>query len=175
MHIFIHILVPCIGYIFTEAPRAEPFLQETFDRLDQNGPALLAQGVRNPRSLLASFKSKPLDPIPLPDGTLLHPPPLSIRGRKLVILGDTSDPSGIVSLAGEPSLIVHEATNASVDARGHILHDKVDRDLVRKKAILRGHSTAEMAGLVAKQLGAQRLYMNHFSTKYVLCQHIYRL
>ncbi|TDL21196.1 hypothetical protein BD410DRAFT_840667 [Rickenella mellea] len=38
-------------------------------------------------------------------------PPVKAR-RKVVILGDTSDPSGVIPIAMRPSLLVHEATHA---------------------------------------------------------------
>lgn len=160
-------LVPCIGYVFTEPPRAEGFSDAFFDQLDRNRDALQAQGIRNPRSLISKFKdpSGPREPIPLPDGTLLHPPPLSIPGRKLVILGDTCDPSGVLSLAQDASFLVHEATNANVDSAGRLPGSDVEREAIKKKAMSRGHSTAEMAGLFAQSIRARRLYMNHFSTK----------
>ncbi|KAF8306098.1 Metallo-hydrolase/oxidoreductase [Clavulina sp. PMI_390] len=160
--------VPCIGYVFTEPPRPEPYTQEFFEQLDRNGPALLAQGIRNPRALLARFRSDgsgSREPILLPDGTLLQPPVLSIPGRKLVMLGDTSDPSGVVSLAMDASLLVHEATNAYVDSMGDVTTDEDERLEIRDKAISRGHSTADMAGTFARSIHARRLYLNHFSTK----------
>lgn len=158
------ILVPCIGYVFTEAPRAEPYSQETFDLLDQNRAALADQGIRNPRSLLSRFRNS-RSPIPLPDGTMLHPPPLSIPGRKLAILGDTCDTSGIFSLAQDASLLIHEATNAYVDSAGRLATTEAEKERIRNKAISRGHSTAVMAGQFARNIRARRLYMNHFSTK----------
>lgn len=98
---------------------------------------------------------------------MLHPPPLSIPGRKLAILGDTCDSSGVFSLAHDTSLLVHEATNAFVDSAGRLATTESEKERIRTKAILRGHSTAEMAGQFARSIRAQRLYMNHFSTKYV--------
>jgi ribonuclease Z len=49
--------------------------------------------------------------------------------------------------------------------------DWFDRDtnmkMVTKDAMIHGHSTPHMAGLFAKQVGAKRLIMNHFSARYL--------
>jgi ribonuclease Z len=108
----------------------------------------------------------------LPDGTTLEPPPLDIPGRKVVILGDTSDPSAIMPIAMDPSALVHESTNAYIPRRisekvRGLANSKGTVDSVRKKAIGRGHSTADMAGEFAKNIRARRLYLNHFSTRHV--------
>jgi ribonuclease Z len=108
----------------------------------------------------------------LPDGTTLEPPPLDIPGRKVVILGDTNDPSAIMPIAMDPTVLVHESTNAYIPRR---ISEKVRGlgssngtvDSVRNKAIGRGHSTADMAGEFAKKIRAKRLYLNHFSTRHV--------
>ena len=86
-------------------------------------------------------------------------------GRKLVILGDTCDPSALTDIAENASLLVHEATDAHIPA-------SVDRALrgdvktpqsVLEKTIAKGHSTPAMAGQFAKKIKAQRLALNHFS------------
>lgn len=85
--------------------------------------------------------------------------------RKLVILGDTYDPSPMIPLCinPSPSLLVHEATDS------HISHH-VDntRKLsartpaeVLERALARGHSVPEMAGAFAKLIGARDLVLNH--------------
>jgi ribonuclease Z len=85
--------------------------------------------------------------------------------RKVVILGDTYDPMQIVPLCINPSprLLVHECTDApipaSVDPEGKI--SKRIPEEVRKKTILRGHSTPAMAGEFAKKIGAENVVLNH--------------
>jgi ribonuclease Z len=71
------------------------------------------------------------------------------KGRKLVILGDTSDPFGMQAHAMGADLLVHEAT----------VEDNP------RTARARGHSTPHMAGTVAKALEAKRLVLTHFSGK----------
>lgn len=160
--------VPCLGYVFQEAPSAAPFDPlEHLEPLDRNAEALAKQGVRHPRSLLGQLL-RTREPILLPDGAMLQPPPLSIPGRKLVLLGDTSDPWAMKDLSIDASLLVHEATNAyippDVDLRSS--GPKDTEGSVTERAILRGHSTPVMAGEFARAIRAKRLVLNHFSSKF---------
>ncbi|KAH7330566.1 beta-lactamase-like protein [Rhizoctonia solani] len=160
--------VPCLGYVFREASGAAPFDQlEHLAPLERNAEALGQQGIRHPRSLLGQLL-RTREPIVLPDGAVLTPPPLSIPGRKLVILGDTCDPWAMKDLSMGASLLVHEATNAyiplEVDPRGS--GKKESLDSVQERAIQRGHSTPRMAGEFARAIGANRLVLNHFSSKF---------
>ncbi|EJD04634.1 uncharacterized protein FOMMEDRAFT_107442 [Fomitiporia mediterranea MF3/22] len=88
--------------------------------------------------------------------------------RKIVVLGDTCDPSAITDLAQNAALLVHEATDAhipvSIDRsfRG----DKKTPAFVRQKIVSKGHSTPGMAGAFAKMINAERLVLNHFSGKF---------
>lgn len=160
--------VRCLGYVFQEASRAAPFDQlEHLALLERNTEALGQQGIRHPRALLGQLL-RIREPILLPDGAVLNPPPLSIPGRKLVILGDTCDPWAMKDLSMGASLLVHEATNAyislEVDPRGS--GNKESEDSVKERAIHRGHSTPSMAGEFAQAIGANRLVLNHFSSKF---------
>lgn len=83
-----------------------------------------------------------------------------------MILGDTDNPSTITGLCLEPSpnVLIHEATDAhipkSVDPRA-----KRPLELIKERALARGHSIPEMAGTFAKSIGAQRLYLNHIGAR----------
>ncbi|CAE6435678.1 unnamed protein product [Rhizoctonia solani] len=160
--------VPCLGYVFQEPPGAAPFnVLEHLGPLERNAEALAQQGIRHPRSLLRKLLQT-RENIILPDETVISPPPLSIPGRKLVILGDTCDPWAMKDLSMGASLLVHEATNAyiplEVDPRGS--GGKESQDSVKARAIQRGHSTPCMAGEFARAIGAKRLVLNHFGSKF---------
>ena len=71
--------------------------------------------------------------------------------RKLVMLGDTSDATGIAQAATGCDLLVHEATFHSSLA---------------DKAVLSGHSTGPMAAKFALGISARRLVLTHFSSRH---------
>jgi ribonuclease Z len=74
-----------------------------------------------------------------------------IKGRKLVILGDTCDSSAIADAAFGCDLLSHEATfNKGFE----------------EKARIATHSTAEQAGAFAKRIRARNLVLTHFSARY---------
>lgn len=103
--------------------------------------------------------------IELPDGTVLHGP--SRRpGRKIVILGDTFDPSPIADLAADADVLVHEATNAHLPAIDPNTKPDETYEMVEKRSKSRGHSTPQMAGAFATRIGASKLLLNHFSARY---------
>jgi len=87
--------VPTVGYSFSFPPSARP-LPSTY------APALKAHGL--PMSLLGGLIQTG-QPISLPDGTkLTHPGWL--EGPRIAVLGDTSDASGMASLAQDVDLCV---------------------------------------------------------------------
>lgn len=75
------------------------------------------------------------------------------KGRKVTILGDTSDASNILDLAQDSDVCVHEATYG---------------DDMRSKAVHRGHSTPRIAARFAKDSKSKRLCMNHIGAQYFL-------
>ena len=85
--------------------------------------------------------------------------------RKLVILGDTYDPTPIIPLCinPPPSLLVHEATDSDIsfhaDPSGKL--SRRTPTAVHEKALSRGHSTPHMAGSFAQKINAQKLVLNH--------------
>lgn len=76
-------------------------------------------------------------------------PPL--RGRKVVISGDTRPCRRIVSLARDADVLIHDATFAS---------DRAER------GVETGHSTAEEAAIVAREANVKVLILTHFSARY---------
>lgn len=89
------------------------------------------------------------------------------RGRKLVILGDTHNPSPIVELAVDADVLIHEATNSYLPPEIDPITKPTDTyEMVEARARSRGHSTPQMAGAFAKQVRAKKLVLNHFSSRY---------
>ncbi|KAI0086020.1 beta-lactamase-like protein [Irpex rosettiformis] len=133
---------PCIGFVFSEQSPREP--ESTSNTESQTGPA-----------------QNTLDCATIP--------------RTLVILGDTSDPSALIPLIKEDasrsvSLLIHEATDAyiphHIDSRGTTGSKSRNHETVRTKAIAKGHSTPAMAGAFARQIGAERLALNHIGSRF---------
>ncbi|EJD42410.1 hypothetical protein AURDEDRAFT_186014 [Auricularia subglabra TFB-10046 SS5] len=79
-------------------------------------------------------------------------------GRKIVVLGDTCDPSSLSRLAVDATMVVHEATDT------HLPHES--SGAVRERVVARGHSTAQMAGAFAKTVRARHLILNHFCARF---------
>lgn len=181
---------PTVGYVFDEPDGASPVPQGVIDLLRANSKQLLEQqNIRNPLMLLGKL-TKDRVAVELPDGTVLQPPPLNVPGRRIVVLGDTYDatggldvasaeegsesephastgPRGMLALARDADVVVHECTNAAMSDRVLAKGLKVEkRDEVRAKALLRGHSTPQVAGAFAGRIGARQLLLNHFSIKY---------
>ncbi|KAG6829665.1 hypothetical protein H0H92_003908 [Tricholoma furcatifolium] len=87
--------------------------------------------------------------------------------RKLVILGDTYDPSAIIPLclSPSPSLLIHEATDAHIPP--HVDYkSRRSPETVLETALGRGHSIPAMAGIFAKTIGAERLVLNHIGSRF---------
>jgi ribonuclease BN (tRNA processing enzyme) len=113
---------------------------------------------------------KPGQTFPLPDGSSIRgedavEPP--IRGRKIVIMGDTTNGDSIAPIARGADVLVHEATLAYVpDVMEAIDRKYTDYDSLEADARSRGHSTPQMAGTFAQQIGAKQLILTHFSPRF---------
>ncbi|CAG8674920.1 2515_t:CDS:10, partial [Acaulospora morrowiae] len=152
--------IPCLGYVFSENSLPGKIDAQVIKPiLLRNKEAL---GIKNPMELMKKLQNG--ETLHLPDGTIIEPPPRR-PGRKIVLLGDTYDPSGIIHLAMNADVLVHEATNSltSSDPPG------TSYESVEEGAIRRGHSTARMAGKFAAQINAHKLILNHFSSRYRGC------
>ena len=64
------------------------------------------------------------------------------------------------------SILIREANNAYTSPRVPECQDESEKGQVRVKAMLRGDSTAKMAGQFSKQNRARRLYLNRFSSRF---------
>ena len=133
--------VRCWGYVLRENDRPGKFHPERASRIGvPEGPLYRklqnGDGVRlaDNRIILSSDVTDPPRP-----------------GRKLVLLGDTSDASGIAAAAHGCDLLVCEATYDG------------EREA---KAREWGHSTTHMTGTFAKQIAAKTLIITHFSSRY---------
>jgi ribonuclease Z len=92
-------------------------------------------------------------------------PPFS---RKIVILGDTYDPTALLPLCCFPcpSLLIHESTDAHIPLAIDNLNSKRNKENVETKTRDRGHSTPGMAGSFAKLVGAKQLVLNHIGSRF---------
>lgn len=130
-----------IGFRFEEKPRA--------GRL--NAERARALGVRVPRDFGALKRG---EAVTLSDGRVVAPDAVvgpKRPGSSFAYLGDTRPCATGVALARGVDLLYHEATFGATLAQNA-------RDT--------GHSTAREAAEVAREAGAQRLLLGHFSSRY---------
>ncbi|KAF9478183.1 Metallo-hydrolase/oxidoreductase [Pholiota conissans] len=151
----IHHSVPCVGYVVTEAPVA--------GKVDPSKYIPELKRTRTPMTVMRQLQQG--ESVLLSDGTILHGPARR-KGRKIVILGDTCDPSPMSALAQDADLLIHEATNAHLPGIDPATKPSDTHETVQERAISRGHSTPQMAGAFALRVGARRLVLNHFSARY---------
>ncbi|GAA5867366.1 hypothetical protein JCM8547_003322 [Rhodosporidiobolus lusitaniae] len=93
--------IRCIAYLLLESPRSLPLVPSLYLpalKSPLNVSSLAQQGVKNPLTLLARLQTDQ-EPIELADGTVLRPPGLDPRGgKRICIVGDTYDASGMLPL-----------------------------------------------------------------------------
>jgi ribonuclease Z len=93
--------------------------------------------------------------VTLPDGRTIHARDVvgdPLPGRIITILGDTRPCRNAVELAREADVLVHEATF---------------NEALSVKAAEYGHSTTVQAAETAREAEVQRLFLTHFSTRFV--------
>ncbi|KAF9821186.1 hypothetical protein IEO21_00794 [Rhodonia placenta] len=147
--------VPCVGYVVTELPVP--------GKMDPKLYIPHLKRTKMPMSLMSRLQQG--ESVELSDGTVLRGP--SRRpGRKLVILGDTYDPSPIADLAADADILVHEATNSHLPGVDPETKAEDTHASVEARAKSRGHSTPQMAGRFARRIRARKLLLNHFSARY---------
>lgn len=147
--------VPCVGFVVTEA--LVP------GKIDAKKYIPDLKRTNTPMSAMRRLQQG--EAVELSDGTILQGPPRR-KGRKIVILGDTFDPSSITSLAMDADLLIHEATNAHLPGIDGATKELDTYESVEARTKSRGHSTPQMAGAFAKRIRARKLVLNHFSARY---------
>lgn len=134
----------CLGFVIEERlPKLGKLDAEKIEREYKLPPGPLYKDLAQGRSVIT------------PDGVRIDPKDVYLPGRlprKIVILGDTCNPSAIAPLAMDADVLVHEAT---------CLNEEMD------VALRQMHSTAGMAGEFAKRIRAKELILNHFSPRAV--------
>ncbi|KAI9064850.1 Metallo-hydrolase/oxidoreductase, partial [Trametes sanguinea] len=147
--------VPCVGYVVDELPVP--------GKMDPKKYIPELKRTNTPMSVMSRLQQG--ESVTLSDGTVLHGPARK-PGRKIVILGDTYDPSPIAHIAEDACLLIHEATNAHLPGIDPNTKDSDTYEIVEERAKSRGHSTPQMAGAFAKRIRARKLLLNHFSARY---------
>jgi len=165
--------VPTLGYVLEEHDlRGNIKMELVQPVLLRNKEALAQQGIKQPLSLIRNLKDGEI--LELPDGTVLNPDDVitPTEQRKIVILGDTYNPSKIIPLAENPTILIHEATNMYEGIEDGSEEAIQAAEIYRQKVMSRGHSTPEMAGAFATKLKANTLILNHFSSRYASLNHM---
>eukprot|EP01095_Lingulamoeba_sp_RSL-Kostka_P017806 TRINITY_DN9490_c0_g1_i1.p1 TRINITY_DN9490_c0_g1~~TRINITY_DN9490_c0_g1_i1.p1 ORF type:complete len:395 (+),score=107.10 TRINITY_DN9490_c0_g1_i1:185-1369(+) len=134
--------IPCWGYSFHEKDKVGHL---NVEKLKQLGlpPSPKYKDLKNGISITS------------PDGTIIKPEDVTsptIKGRKLVILGDTSNATSMIPISRDCDVLLHECT---------LLPDKYHL------AQSRGHSTAKMAATFARDINAKSLVLTHFGNTFV--------
>lgn len=133
--------IDCFGYRIAERPRPGMLNTERLSSL----------GLR-PGPLYGRLKRG--EDVTLPDGTVVRSADVigaPVPGRVVTILGDTRPCPAIARLAEGADVLVHEAT--------------FDETLAEKAAAY-GHSTTRQAAEAARDAGARKLILTHFSTRF---------
>jgi ribonuclease Z len=159
--------VPCVGYVVEEESKPGRLKSELVQPIaKRNIKALKESGMRTPMKVMATIKDLPIGgSYTFPDGTVIRQEDVvepTRNGRKIVICGDTADSGAISSLAQGADVLIHEATNAFLSG----IDKDTNKEAVSRDAQTHGHSTPGIAGEFAKQIGAKRLVLNHFSSRY---------
>ncbi|KAI0751105.1 Metallo-hydrolase/oxidoreductase [Daedaleopsis nitida] len=147
--------VPCVGYVVNERPVP--------GKMDPKKYVPELKRTKTPMSVMSRLQQG--ESVTLSDGTVLHGPARK-PGRKIVVLGDTYDPSPIAGLAEDACLLIHEATNAHLPGIDPDTKEVDTYESVKARTMSRGHSTPQMAGAFAKRIRARKLVLNHFSARY---------
>ncbi len=132
--------VPTAGYLFEEQPGKPHLIREMAD--------FHQVPLRERQAIVAGADYVKPDGTVVPNSVLTHPADPSVRYAHI---SDTSYIPSLGERIGAVDLLLHESTYLEMDG---------------KSAKERGHSTARQAALVAKQAGAGRLLLTHYSSRY---------
>ncbi|KAJ8515521.1 hypothetical protein ONZ45_g7066 [Pleurotus djamor] len=72
----------------------------------------------------------------------------------------------MLPLCDSTSLLIHEATDTHMPFEVSASLSKRSPEVVMEKTLAKGHSTPAMAGEFAKKVGAQKLVLNHISSRF---------
>ena len=136
---------PCFGFVIHETDKSGP--------LDPDKIASLGVPQSSLRSALKYGQT-----VTLPNGRVVKPSDVidlsqNTAGRKVVILGDTSDASMLEPIAIDCDLLIHEAT---------LLNTSQSSNIIRS----RGHSTPYTVASTAHLFRARRVLLNHISPQF---------
>lgn len=144
------------GLISHRIPSFGFIIKETDQVGSLDGSKCKALGMKNDSSHASLYKElKAGNDVVLENETIIKAKDVlgpAITGRKVVILGDTSDASILAPAAKDCDILVHESTYCNE-------YEEVSK--------LKGHSTAKMAALTALQFKAKRLILNHIGSIYL--------
>jgi ribonuclease Z len=169
----LHHTVPCLGFVYHEKDKPgmlkvnktlANLISSQGDEIALKHPEFLGDYRRIYRLLK---EMKPDETFTMPNGTILKGEdvvePMK-PGRKIVILGDTSNSEYIEKLAINPDILIHEATNSFFPENDTMKYGTYER--LERSTRERGHSTPQMAGKFAKKINAKQLLLTHFSQRY---------
>ena len=77
-------------------------------------------------------------------------------------MGDTCSGEHIAALARGADVLIHEATNAFHPWN----NEQTNYNSVERDTFQHGHSTPQMAGRFSRRIGAKKLILTHFSSRY---------
>lgn len=152
-----------MGFIFQEPSVALPPSKDYLALLHCVAETHFPPGIRSHAELLKQLQKG--KSVALAQGRYVLDPFPRLPGRKVVVLGTTSDASPCAELAQNADIVVHEATVAPILQEWNGACLMFDEKRTAKHAIKFGHSTPKMAGEFAHKIGARLLVMNYFCVK----------
>lgn len=164
--------IPSLGYVFQEKTKygalKSDLLNPIIEKQKEEIEKYMTQGkpARHIYKILQTFSID--ETFCFPDGTKMMASEFreeDTPGRKIVIMGDNCDGSNIKPIAMDADVLIHEATLAYLPRYFADLQ-KTTSEKLNEKIGQKGHSTAEMAGIFAKEIKAKKLILSHFSNRY---------